>query len=417
MSLDIHLHGEKVGALRRSGDGYGLAYDSDAVERLGPRRAQLSLSLPPRTEPYGSEVTRAYVEGLLPQGARRRKLEHELGIDPGDGYALIAELGRDCAGAVTFLAEGERAELREEKTIAWLDEMELEEVLEAPPERVFDPEVPQRMRFALPGERHKLALVRDEQGGRWAWPEPGVPSTHILIPESGQHPEFALNEFLCANALRVMGMPVAHSQLETIGGHRCLVSRRFDRWGEGTGAERLHQESFDQAIGIAPDAEVDVMHGLVRVFELLHSIGEEGFRESFFSVAFCCWALGNQDERYTANLALLHGEAGPLPGLFYDISSTEVYEAKGTKVPLFEAAERWSPIVAVGKLTMGLMMDPAQAARLAFHHLHDLEELLEGLSLRAENEGWYEPVIDRVHDQVASRLKHLREETKRDSAR
>jgi HipA-like protein len=71
MSLDVHLHGERVGSLRRSGDGYSLAYDPEAVERLGPQRARLSLSLPPRAEPHGPAATRAYVEGLLPQGARR----------------------------------------------------------------------------------------------------------------------------------------------------------------------------------------------------------------------------------------------------------------------------------------------------------------------------------------------------------
>ena len=33
------------------------------------------------------------------------------------------------------------------------------------------------------------------------------------------------------------------------------TATRYDRWGEGLGVERLHQESFQQAWGIAPDAE------------------------------------------------------------------------------------------------------------------------------------------------------------------
>ena len=99
----------------------------------------------------------------------REQIAAELGIDPADGYGLIAALGRDCPGAVVFLPQGApppRRPAREE--IAWLEPRELEEVVATPPPRIFDPDRPQRMRFALPGERHKLALVRDAERG-WAW--------------------------------------------------------------------------------------------------------------------------------------------------------------------------------------------------------------------------------------------------------
>ena len=155
MALDVHLRGARVASLRRKRRGYSLAYDTDAVERLGEDRARISLALPPRSKPYGREETRVYVEGLLPRGARRRRLAHELGVDPADGYALIAELGSDCPGAVTFLGEGEEAGPRAPEELAWLSEDELAEALEWPPERCFDPDEPRRMRFTLPGERHK----------------------------------------------------------------------------------------------------------------------------------------------------------------------------------------------------------------------------------------------------------------------
>jgi serine/threonine-protein kinase HipA len=313
---------------------------------------------------------------------------------------------------VTFLVGGERAAPREEEALAWLGEEELAEVLDFPPERCFDPDRPQRMRFALGGERHKLALIRDEAGDRWAWPEAGAPSTHILVPESAPHPDLVLNEFVCANALRALGMPIAHVMLETIAGRRCLVARRFDRWGEGTGAERLHQETFDQALGIAPDAELDTVTGSVRALELLHSIDEADFRESFFSVAFCSWAIGNDDERCTANLALMHGDAGPLPGLFYDISSTQVYEPRGLKFSLAEVAERCSPIIGASKFAICLMVEPGDAFPLAYRNLRDLDELLGAVAEKAIEEGWHEPVIDRIRDCASRRLQFFHEELK-----
>jgi hypothetical protein len=81
------------------------------------------------------------------------------------------------------------------------------------------------MRFALPGTSHKLALIRDESGERWAWPEPGAPSTHIVEPKGDS-----------------IGSPVAQSELDTVAGHPCHVFKRSDRRGESVGAERLHRE-------------------------------------------------------------------------------------------------------------------------------------------------------------------------------
>jgi serine/threonine-protein kinase HipA len=163
VALDVHMHGERVGSLRRSGDGYSFAYDLDAVERLGAARARLSTTMPPRAEPYEHAVMRPWVEGLLPQGRRRLKLARELGLEPGDGYGLIAELGGDCPGAVAFLPAGEESPPPHPDELAWLDGEELEEVLSSPLPRLLDSESPRRMRFALPGRRHKLALHRDER--------------------------------------------------------------------------------------------------------------------------------------------------------------------------------------------------------------------------------------------------------------
>lgn len=415
MSVDVHLRGRRVAVLSREGDGYGLAYDAGAVRRLGEDAARLSVSLPPRREPYDHAATRPYIEGLLPRGNRRRRIAHELRLDPDDGYGLIAELGRDCPGAVTFApggsddADAAGAPAAGEEP-AWLEPDELAEVLDFPPERCFDPERPQRMRFTLAGERHKLALLRDEETGRWAWPSPGAPSTHIVVPESGLHPELALNEFFCTESLRALGMPAPHSTVEQLGGRLCLVSERFDRWGSGVGAERLHQESFEQAAGIAPDAELDPICSLVRSAELLHAIGEPDFRKQFFSVAFCRWALGDLDERHTARVALLHEKGGPLPALFYGIASTAVYEPEGTKAPLREVAERCSPVIGMAKPGIGLMLTMEESVRLGARNLHDLNVLLEGVSARAVDEGWHEPVIDLIQERVARRVQFLHEE-------
>ncbi|HET7054756.1 MAG TPA: HipA domain-containing protein [Solirubrobacterales bacterium] len=329
MSLDVYLHGERVGGLfRLDDDRYSFAYTPEAVAQANPATAMLSHSLPLRFEPYGPEASRTYVEGLLPQGARRRAIAHELGLDPSDGYGLIAELGADCLGAVSFGYGRWEEEPDEDEGLAWLSDEELEELLQPRPARLFDEDNPLRMRFALPGERHKLALVRDEYGEGWAWPQPGVPSTHIVKPEAPERPGLVANEHACSVAYRELGFPVAHTSIETIAGQTCLVAKRFDRWGEGPGAERLHQESFAQALGISPDNSTGRLSTgtptLAEASGLLRAIGEEHAVETLMRVTFCDLLIGCTALR-GGNMALLFGREGTMPAPFYGIASTEVY--------------------------------------------------------------------------------------------
>jgi hypothetical protein len=147
----------------------------------------------------------------------------------------------------------------------------------------------------------------------------------------------------------------------------------------------------------------------VRGREVLFHIEDEDFAESFFSVAFCAWALGDRDERLIARLALMHGEDGPLPGLFCGIYSEDVYR-EGEKAPLMEMAERCSAMIAISKCAMGMMLEPENMVRPALRHLRDLDELLGALVGRSKEQGWHGPIVDQIHHQVSRRIGFLREE-------
>jgi serine/threonine-protein kinase HipA len=416
MSLDVNLRGKPVGELFRNGeDSYSFAYRAEAVEEAGAGNVLLSNSLPVRSQPFGPHATRAYVEGLLPQGGRRRTIARELGIDPADGYGLIAELGRDCLGAVTFLAEGETEEPRYGSSISWLSEAELEEVVQPRPARLIDPARPQRMRFALPGERYKLALVRDEESGRWAWPEPGVPSTHIVKPEAPERPGLVANEHACTLAYRELGLPVAHTSVETIAGRTCLVSKRFDRWGVGPNAERLHQESFAQALGVTPEStEGRLAIGTPSLGEasgLLRAIGEDSAAEMLMRITFCDLLIGCTELR-GANAALLFGDDGPMLAPFYDIASTEIYgETRPRPIVVGEDVPP-APLLIDIRHTIelcGLEFQPSLVESVSL--MGPLCVALDTLARRAQEEGWYRRAIDEAIEISTSRALGFRDES------
>lgn len=405
------MHGRRVGSLFCGGDGYAFAYDLDAVERLGASRARLSTTMAPRAEPYAHAIVRPYVEGLLPQGRRRLKIARELGLESGDGYGLIAALGRDCPGAVVFLAEGEEAPALRPEELAWLGEGELEDVVGTPLPHVTDPECPSRMRFALPGRRHKLALVRDEEGDRWAWPEPGAPSTHVVKPDPPHRPGLATLEAACTRAYRGAGLMVAHAEVVEIAGVECLVSKRFDRWQAGEAVERLHQESLTQALGIAPgESEGRLVPGAPTLAEaagLLRAIGDETAVDALLTAAVCDLLVGHTEPRPAgAALLLSAGEPGLAP--FFDVAGTELYG--DTRVRPIVIGENVPPAPLLIDLThairqCGIEDQPGilGAVKLMTPFAGALGEAAE----QAREEGWYHSQIDEVLQAMLKRIQQF----------
>jgi serine/threonine-protein kinase HipA len=409
VSLDVHLYGKRVGTLFPAGErDYRLAYAPELVEKVGAGVSLLSNSLPTRTEPYSCDATEAFVEGLLPRGLRRRRLARELGADPEDGYRLIAELGRDCAGAVTFLPKGEAVVRPGETDIAWLAEDELAEALAPSAPYRFDSATEQRMRFALSGVRHKLSLTRDASRGRWAWPEAGLPSTHVVKPETGEYPEFVANEMFCTGVVREVGLPVVSTEVQRIAGRTCLVSRRFDREGEGLGVGRVHQESFCQALGIPRVAEEGGRDGadgpgFAESCGLLRAVADGADPSPLFAVAFCNYILGNGD-CHGDNFALLFHGGGVSLAPFYDIASTAVYdEPLHTGMVIAEDYSQTAYLLELAQIAEDCRFDFDVFRELAASTAAKLGEALDVVAARAREEGWYAPVIDSIAELAGER--------------
>ena len=418
MSLDVYLYGERVGTLFPAGDNdYRLAYDPELVERVGPGKALLSNSLPARPEPYSSEATRAYVEGLLPEGPRRERLGRELGLDATDGYLLLAELGQDCSGAATFLPAGEALQPRDRDSIAWLNEDELAEVVKPPPPRLFSADREQRMRFALPGLRHKLSLVRDDAGDRWGWPEATVPSTHVVKPETGEYPEYVANEMFCMTVCRQVGLPVAKATVEQIAGRRCLVSPRYDRVvGEGgIEVKRLHCESFCQALGILPTMDAESAEseapGWTEARGLLNAVSRPDEVVNLLTAAFCNYILGNGDA-HGKNFALIDREKTSLLGTerkwrlapLTDITSTVVYDDPiHHGLVISEEYQETSYLLELAEVCEECEFDFEVLRGLASTTATRVGMAVETIATRSKKEGWHAPIVDKIVELAADR--------------
>lgn len=409
MSLDVYLYGERVGILFPAGDDdYRFAYDPDLSKELGLGAGLLSNALPVRTEPFSSEATRAYVEGLLPEGPRRARIGRELGIDATDGYLLLAEIGADCPGAVSFVPRGQEVVVRGPDEISWLDEDELGELLRPPPPAYFTAEAPLRMRAALPGVRHKLSLVRDEAGDRWGWPEAGVPSTHVIKPDTGEFPGMVANEMFCMSVMRQLGFSVAEAEVREIAGRRCLVSPRYDRVVGPSGTRRLHCESFVQALGIAPFAPEGSEEANAPSFAearglLLASAEEDDFFH-LLAASFCYHALGNGDA-HGRNFALLdpvRAALGDRPGLkrlapLTDVLSTAVYDDPiHIGMTVADHYDEHLYLIELAEVCEKSALDFEMMREIAGISGARVSRAVETIATRACVEGWHEPIVDKI---------------------
>src|SRR5438046_1605885 len=105
-TLDVYLHNDLVGQLIQDDGGQMVfKYVEDWVNR--PDATPLSQSLPLRKERFSRKECRGFFAGILPEENKREIIARNLGISAHNDFAMLERIGGECAGAVTFIAQGE----------------------------------------------------------------------------------------------------------------------------------------------------------------------------------------------------------------------------------------------------------------------------------------------------------------------
>jgi serine/threonine-protein kinase HipA len=243
--LDVWLHDQRVATLTARAGRLTLTYLDEVVERAGIGGLVLSAALPVTDDPYRDVDW--WVDGVLPEGTAREVLEGRFGVRRGDAFGLLERIGRDCAGAVSFLPP-DTTPVAAGSPVA-VTEVELTAAIEDLPSHPLgaDDDVP----VSLAGLQSKLLLVRTPGG--WARPTAGTPSTHLFKPDPFERHGLIVAEAFCLAVGRAAGLDVAESELVRLAGRDVLIVTRFDRSVHADGTVvRVHQEDGCQALGIDP---------------------------------------------------------------------------------------------------------------------------------------------------------------------
>lgn len=247
-----------------------LTYRAEVVDRLEAGTLVLSAALPLRAERFSPSEVAPFLEGLLPDGWARAGLERRFDVHRVDSFSLLAALGRECAGAVSLVPQGEPWPPAPTDLVP-LTEDEVGARLAALEDDPFG--VDDDTRVTLTGLPWKLPLTISRDGS-WASPAAGHPSTYLLRPEPADRKGLVVTEAWALEVMRSAGMRVVDAEATTVAGRDVLVVCRHDRAiGPDGEVTRIHQEDCCQALGAARTERTEQAGG-PRLEEVAELVGD-----------------------------------------------------------------------------------------------------------------------------------------------
>jgi serine/threonine-protein kinase HipA len=306
-----------------------LEWRPEGIERWGLGSPALSVGLPIGA-PVGPRDTRGldFFENILPEGPALERMAALAGVRPVDTYGILAAFGRDCAGAIMVLPDGDRPGGNGGSGYSPMTPGDLQRVigaldvtpLAAAPERGFRP--------SLAGFQRKALLGRAGDG-TWQLPSGDAPSTWILKPD-GPH-AMAANEATCLRLAAACGLPVPQADLLDVAGLPVLAVKRYDRRDAPAGGipVRVHQEDGCQATATPPGLKYEEQGGpALRDFaDVIRNFGDPRDVTGLLRRTTFNMAVGHADA-HAKNFSVLHEPDIPAIRLapLYDVLSTIALE-------------------------------------------------------------------------------------------
>ena len=326
--LDVYFHRDLVGRLERLPQGrLRFVYEPSWN---GEGKAPLSLGLPVRGEAFEDLECRPFFAGLLPEGGFLKAIARAFHVSAENPFSVLAEIGGECAGAVSLASPGVEPPFASAPPPTWLGDDELEELLAELPGRPLlfglDDE-DEGLRLSLAGAQDKLPVLAG--GGGLGITRGDPPSTHIVKRPAPDIDGMVANEAFCMTLASEAGLTAAEAKPIRAGDQEGLLVTRYDRLRAGDVVHRLHQEDFFQALGYLPEQKYESEGGpgvkacatLLREYSAAPAVDLFAFLDALvFNLL-----IGNADGHAKNYSLLLEGDGSPRLAPLYDLLSTRVY--------------------------------------------------------------------------------------------
>jgi serine/threonine-protein kinase HipA len=302
--LAVWMNAERVGTWTLgANNSHAFAYEQGWLDSAASRPLSLSMPLQPAAISYRDEVVESFFDNLLPDSRDiRRRIQTRFHAASTRAFDLLAEIGRDCVGAVQLLPLDQAPTGLDRIDGEALTDADVARLLRGTPAAAFPGQHEyDDFRISLAGAQEKTALLRHD--GRWHRPLGVTPTTHIFKLPLGRvgnmQADFTTsveNEWLCAQIVAAYGLPVAACEIASFEDQKALIVERFDRRMAQAGTHwlRLPQEDCCQALGVPPAVkyEADGGPGIRAILDLLLGAQDAAAdRLTFFKAQLVFWLL------------------------------------------------------------------------------------------------------------------------------
>jgi serine/threonine-protein kinase HipA len=329
--LDVYVGSSKVGQYSSAPNGAtAFRYDPDwlASERAFP----ISLSMPLSDRIWSGEDAASYFDGLLPDDRKvREKIAAREQAASAGIFDLLATIGRDCVGALRFVAAGQDPGEPTKMEYRPVSDAEIANRIASLATNPLGIQTGDDFRISIAGVQEKTAFLQVDN--RWQLPIGPTPTSHIFKPAMQEGPNGAdfsdtpWNEWLCLTLCSALGLETANAEVNMFDGKPVIVLERFDRtWQEGV-LYRLPQEDICQALGVPPTRKYqsDGGPGIIDVLEFLNgAIAPHKDRLAFMRAQIVFWLLAAIDG-HAKNFSIFITPGGYRLTPLYDVMSAAPY--------------------------------------------------------------------------------------------
>jgi serine/threonine-protein kinase HipA len=420
-TLDVYISGRRVGELHHL-QGGKLSFSYDDQWMNGRVAIPLSLSMPTITKTYAGKMVEVFLWGLLPENEQTlAKWAQRFQVSARNPFALLKNVGRDCAGAVQFLPQGDEI-TRGETFEALTDEQIGDRLRDLRRDGAATRRLGDAGQFSLAGAQAKTAFYFDNSTGQWGIPLGDTPTTHIFKPPMPHLHGHTENEHFCLQLAQMLGMDAAHSQVLEFAGEKAIVVKRYDRRNIDGKTIRIHQEDMCQALSVMPTLKYENQGGpgVVTISNKVLSASNDPVRDrqTFMEANIFNWIIGSTDAHAKNYSMLLGAQSEARLAPLYDISSILPHLGEGEiqaemrdlklamKIdrvyPIDEVMPRhWKRCASSTKVGSEFTMQTVR------HQIAVMPDLASECAAKVRAEGITHEIVDRLVDTIAARTQGL----------